>query len=554
LSIADPEHRLHALVLAPRGRDAGVVRSLFHQVGIESEICADIPEVASKLGDDIAFAFLTDEGVRNADLRPLRTWIAAQPKWSDLPFILATERGGRPDRNPMAAYMLEALANVSFIERPFHATTLQSLVGATLKSRQRQIEARGLLGQLRQSADDLERRVDERTRQLQSAHSELLAQMAERARTEEQLRHMQKIESIGELTGGVAHDFNNLLTAVLGNLELLRKRVPANPSTDRLIDGALQGAQRGAALTQRLLAFARRQALEPKPVDLAQLVNGMGDLLRRSIGPTVDIRFDLPPGLPAALADANQIELALLNLAVNARDAMPGGGTISIGLGIADTSAASDIAAGRYLVLWGSVPGSGREAAPLRRAIEPFFSTKEVGKGTGLGLSMIHGLAQQLKGALRLSSEVGRGTCAELWLPVAAGDAAAPAGDVAAAAAPGRRGATLLLVDDDFLIRMSTASLLEDLGYVVLKAASGAEALEALKAGAKIDLLVTDYAMPGMTGLQLAEKARALHPGLPILLATGYADLPARSALDVPRLSKPYRQSELAQVIDTLLR
>jgi signal transduction histidine kinase/CheY-like chemotaxis protein len=554
LSIADPEHRLHALVLAPRGRDAGVVRSLFHQVGIESEICADIPEVASKLGDDIAFAFLTDEGVRNADLRPLRTWIAAQPKWSDLPFILATERGGRPDRNPMAAYMLEALANVSFIERPFHATTLQSLVGATLKSRQRQIEARGLLGQLRQSADDLERRVDERTRQLQSAHSELLAQMAERARTEEQLRHMQKIESIGELTGGVAHDFNNLLTAVLGNLELLRKRVPANPSTDRLIDGALQGAQRGAALTQRLLAFARRQALEPKPVDLAQLVNGMGDLLRRSIGPTVDIRFDLPPGLPAALADANQIELALLNLAVNARDAMPGGGTISIGLGIADTSAASDIAAGRYLVLTVSDTGTGMDAATLRRAIEPFFSTKEVGKGTGLGLSMIHGLAQQLKGALRLSSEVGRGTCAELWLPVAAGDAAAPAGDVAAAAAPGRRGATLLLVDDDFLIRMSTASLLEDLGYVVLKAASGAEALEALKAGAKIDLLVTDYAMPGMTGLQLAEKARALHPGLPILLATGYADLPARSALDVPRLSKPYRQSELAQVIDTLLR
>ncbi len=554
MSIADPEHRLHALVLAPRGRDAGVVRSLFHQVGIESEICADIPEVASKLGDDIAFAFLTDEGVRNADLRPLRTWIAAQPKWSDLPFILATERGGRPDRNPMAAYMLEALANVSFIERPFHATTLQSLVGATLKSRQRQIEARGLLGQLRQSADDLERRVDERTRQLQSAHSELLAQMAERARTEEQLRHMQKIESIGELTGGVAHDFNNLLTAVLGNLELLRKRVPANPSTDRLIDGALQGAQRGAALTQRLLAFARRQALEPKPVDLAQLVNGMGDLLRRSIGPTVDIRFDLPPGLPAALADANQIELALLNLAVNARDAMPGGGTISIGLGIADTSAASDIAAGRYLVLTVSDTGTGMDAATLRRAIEPFFSTKEVGKGTGLGLSMIHGLAQQLKGALRLSSEVGRGTCAELWLPVAAGDAAAPAGDVAAAAAPGRRGATLLLVDDDFLIRMSTASLLEDLGYVVLKAASGAEALEALKAGAKIDLLVTDYAMPGMTGLQLAEKARALHPGLPILLATGYADLPARSALDVPRLSKPYRQSELAQVIDTLLR
>jgi signal transduction histidine kinase len=292
VSLRDPDLPMHALVLAPRGRDSSVIEALFRQAGIESILCNDVGDVATQLGDDVAFAFLTLEGVRNVDLRPLGAWIARQPKWSDLPFILVTERGGSSDRNPVAAQMLEALSNVSFIERPFHPTTLLSVIGATLKSRQRQVEARGLLEALQELNDALERRVDERTFQLQRAHDQLMAQIAERARTEEQLRHMQKIESIGELTGGVAHDFNNLLTAVMGNLELLRKRVPANPSTDRLIDGAMQGAQRGAALTQRLLAFARRQALEPKPVDLATLVRGMGDLLRRSIGPTVEITLE----------------------------------------------------------------------------------------------------------------------------------------------------------------------------------------------------------------------------------------------------------------------
>ncbi|MBS0539241.1 MAG: hybrid sensor histidine kinase/response regulator, partial [Proteobacteria bacterium] len=278
MSIAASDRPLHILILAPKGRDSEVAKLLFQQIGLDSMLCRDVPDIATRLGEDVAFVFMTEESVRGADLRPLGVWLSRQPTWSDLPFILATRRSGEREHTPLSAQMLEALSNVSFIERPFHPTTLLSLAAATLKSRQRQIEVRGLLDQLKQAADDLERRVDERTRQLQLAHSQLVAQMAERARTEEQLRHMQKVESIGELTGGVAHDFNNLLTAVLGNLELLRKRLPANPSTDRLIEGAMQGAQRGAALTQRLLAFARRQALEPKPVDLAELVRGMTDL------------------------------------------------------------------------------------------------------------------------------------------------------------------------------------------------------------------------------------------------------------------------------------
>jgi signal transduction histidine kinase/CheY-like chemotaxis protein len=555
-----PASGLRALILAPRGRDSALAQSLLRQAGIESDVCRDLPHLVAAIDDDIGFVLLTEDAIRSADLKPLATRLAEQPAWSDLPLVLVTDHGGGPERNPIAARWLEALGNVSLIERPFHPTTLHSVARAAMKGRRRQLETRVLLENLRegelrlqQMNDQLERRVRERTAQLQQAHDELLASIAERERAQEQVRHLQKLESIGQLTGGVAHDFNNLLTAVLGNLELLRKRVPTNPSIDRLIEGAMQGAHRGAALTQRLLAFARRQALEPRPVDLAELVRGMQDLLRRSIGPRVRMEIDLPAGLPPALADANQIELALLNLAVNGRDAMPDGGTLTIALESATTGEAQDLAAGRYVRLLVSDTGSGMDGDTLQRAIEPFFSTKEVGKGTGLGLSMIHGLALQLKGALRLFSEPGRGTRAELWLPVASGHAAHALSEPATAEQPARRRGVLLFVDDDFLISLSTASLLEDLGHTVIKALSGPDALDILRDGRAVDVMITDYAMPGMTGLQLAEEARRLRPDLPILLATGYADLPPDATLDLPRLSKPYQQRQLAEQVAHLL-
>jgi signal transduction histidine kinase len=554
------EERLRALILAPRGRDAAVAQSLIELAGVRSEPCRDLIQLVEALDDDVAFVLMTEEAIHSADLKPLSLWLAGQPAWSDLPFVLVTDHGGGPERNPIAGRWLEALGNVSFIERPFHPTTLLSVARANVKGRRRQHETRTLLEDLRQSElrlqqanDRLERRVDERTAQLQHAHDALVSQIAERERTEEQLRHMQKLESIGQLTGGVAHDFNNLLTAVLGNLELLRKRLPTDPSIERLIDGATQGAQRGAALTQRLLAFARRQALEPKPTDLAELVRGMGDLLRRSIGPAVAINLDLPAGLPPASADANQIELALLNLAVNGRDAMPNGGTLTIALACEEVAETRDLAAGRYVRLSVSDTGRGMDPETLKRAIEPFFSTKEIGKGTGLGLSMIHGLALQLKGALRLSSALDHGTRAELWLPVASCSATVAATEPAEESGVSERHATLLFVDDDFLISLSTAALLEDLGHTVIKAPSGAAALDVLKSDKPVDLMITDYAMPGMTGLQLAEAARKLRPDLPILLATGYADLPARASFELPRLSKPYMQKQLAEQIMSLL-
>jgi CheY-like chemotaxis protein len=316
----------------------------------------------------------------------------------------------------------------------------------------------------------------------------------------------------------------------------------------------MQGAQRGAALTQRLLAFARRQDLKVEPKNLVDLVCGMTDLIERSAGAEIELSIKLPQSLPLVLVDASQIELALLNLIVKARDAMPEGGVLSIDLEACRAPPNGDLAPGRYVRLTVADSGCGMSADTLKRATEPFFSTKELGKGTGLGLSMIQGLAEQLNGALRLSSELGRGTRAELWLP-ATTLAAPPAKQelsqpVEAMIAPK---ITVLFVDDDALIAMSTVDMLEDLGHDVIEANSAYRALEILRNGSTIDLLITDYSMPKMNGAQLASAARELRPDLPILLATGYAELPSNSGVDLPRIAKPYRQEQLAATIAKVL-
>lgn len=374
-------------------------------------------------------------------------------------------------------------------------------------------------------------------------------EITDRRRAEEQLRQAQKMETIGQLTGGVAHDFNNLLAAIQGNLELLRKRLPDDPQIQRFIDGALKGAHRGASLTARLLAFARRQDLKPEPTDLSALLEGMRGLMERSIGPLITVDFAITPDLPPAKVDANQLELAILNLAVNARDAMPDGGQLSFALERRDGDAELS---GAYLCLSVTDTGTGMDAETLQSAIEPFFSTKELGKGTGLGLSMVHGLAVQLGGALRLRSQLGEGTTAELWLPVSSAPVMEvvemPAETIAAPLA-----STILVVDDDALINMNTVDMVEDLGHTALEAYSGKQALEILASNPGIDALITDYAMPGMTGVELAQKARELRPDLPVLLATGYADLPSGTTTDLPRLAKPYQQSDLAAQIARLL-
>jgi signal transduction histidine kinase len=675
-----------ALVFTPAGRDAVVAVALLKEAGAQARACRDLAQFVAMLGDGISCAVVAEEGLRDTDLRALANWVAAQPTWSDFPFIILTQRGGAPERDPELARLAGTLGNVTFLERPFHPRTFISAVGTAIRARLRQFEARLRIDELRESearlqtaltagnlgswelelpafslvaspacravfgrapeepftyadliagidpddrvlmtgaisrslgtgcdlvvevgthwpdgsthcadvrarvvADDvrnitrlvgvssditarkaaemsrqhanemLEARVAERTAELKRTHQLVLDEIRQRERAEELLRQVQKMEMIGQLTGGVAHDFNNLLMAIMANLELLHKQGPTGKRATRLIDGALRGAQRGAALTQRLLAFARQQDLKVEPTHLSTLVQGMTDLLERSIGPAVALKLNLPDAVPLTLADANQIELALLNLVVNARDAMPEGGTLSVAVDSVRAGGAHDeLVAGDYVRIIVSDTGTGMDADTLAKATEPFFTTKEPGKGTGLGLSMIHGLALQLNGALRLQSEPGRGTRAELWLPVTwqrvaasqhrQDDARPDESEIDAIQA------SILLVDDDSLIATSTAYLLEDMGHEVIEADSGALALEILKAGQKVDLLITDYSMPQMTGLQLARAARELRPGLPVIIATGYAELPHGADIEIPRLRKPYQQHQLVAEIAKALR
>jgi PAS domain S-box-containing protein len=668
-------------VFAPHGRDAHLAVALLREAKIVAAACPEIPALVEALGEDVTFVVMSEEAMRGVDLSALRAWIDGQPAWSDLPFIVLTQRGGGPESNPSAAKLADILGNISFLERPFHPTTFASMARTAHKARQRQYEARdrleelnesqerlatamlagrlgswsidietetlvtsplcrqiygrseddtfsyaqllemihpedrqsmqdavqhsvtsgedynieyrtiwadgsthwvqvngrtmkwpdgetrGLVGvamdmtdrkqaetALRQSNEWLERNVAERTIELERSHAKVIDEIRQREQIEEQLRQAQKMEIIGQLTGGVAHDFNNLLMAVLSNLDLLRKHIPEDQRSSRLIDGAVQGAKRGAALTQRLLAFARRQSLKVDPASVGALIEGMRNLLERSVGTEIVLTFEIADNLPPAMVDQNQLELALLNLVVNARDAMPEGGQVIISAETVKIDQADDLDPGQYVRLSVIDTGGGMDAETLARAIEPFFSTKELGKGTGLGLSMIHGLAVQLHGALRLCSEPGKGTRADLYVPVADAAVEAEPVEVQSEAFEPTARARILLVDDDLLIAMSTADMLADLGHEVIEANSGPIALEVLKADNAVDLMITDFAMPGMNGAQLAEAAHRVSPGLPILLATGYAEMPNGATIDLPRLGKPYTQSELAREISRLLK
>ena len=414
---------------------------------------------------------------------------------------------------------------------------------------------------------ELEHRVAERTAELEAStqalqrlNEDLEVRIEQRTQEREQalaqLFEAQKVDTIGQLTGGVAHDFNNLLMAMFGSLQILKKRLADDPASQRLLDNAMKGDERGAALTQRLLAFARRQELRPEAVAVHELVSGMKDLLARSLGPEIRVVQDLPFGLPHVLIDANQLELALLNLSINARDAMPTGG--SIRLAAVESQAEADDAPpglrpGRYVKLSVIDTGQGMDEALLARATEPFFTTKGIGKGTGLGLSMVHGLAAQSGGGLKLSSWPGQGTRVDLWIPIAEqlslpSDALAEAVVQSSSITPS---CTIMIVDDDSLVSTGTAAMLEDLGHTVVEASSALQALKWLEDGRRVDLVITDHAMPDMTGMELARRLRDIRPELKVILATGYADLPSAGGLtlDLPRLSKPFLQEDLARMI-----
>lgn len=655
-----------ALVLAPLGRDAPIAAAMLAEGGIEATVCPSLPALVQELDNGAAFVVVTEEAIATADLHALSRWIEDQEEWSDLPFVLLTSHGGGLERNPTAARHLELLGNVTFLERPFHPTTLISLARSALRGRQRQYEARGRLEALRESearyrtlfdtmdegfcviafldgphgplsdyvhvranpayerhtgisnvvgrkvrdmvpeeADgwvDLYRKVlvtgepirFRRELVATGRHLELAAfrvepparrevavvfqDVTDRMRAEQDLRDLnetlerrvedavaergiamaqlheaQKLETLGQLTGGVAHDINNLLVPITGALDILNRRYAGSDQrAARLLDGALQSAERAKILVNRLLGFARRQALETRAIDVPDLLMGMRDLVMSSLGSSVELRMVADGDLPPALADPNQLELAVLNLCVNARDAMEQGGVLTIAAERAVIGPRSpvNLLPGAYVRLSVIDTGSGMDEATLAKAVEPFFSTKGIGRGTGLGLSMVHGLAAQLGGAFVLASVLGKGTRADLYLPIAEMPAA-PSALGQAPPMPRTRALSVLLVDDEDLVRRGTAEMLRELGHSVHEASGGAQALAMLAEGLGVDALVTDYLMPHMNGAELAERARSARPGLQVLVITGYAG--GELDLGLPQLAKPFRQSDLAHALDRLV-
>ena len=404
---------------------------------------------------------------------------------------------------------------------------------------------------------ELEQRVGERTAELVRANAELEQRVEERTREREealaQLYKMQKLESLGQLTGGVAHDFNNLLTTILLNLKLLAKRHGEDPKSKGLLDGAIHGAQRGAELVRRMLAFARRQELRAEILDVARLILGMEAMLKTSLGPSIGINFDLGSKPFFICADPNQLELAILNLALNARDAMPEGGELAIKLRQVGAEPSDQLSsAGDHVCIFVIDTGAGMDESTLNRAVEPFFTTKEVGKGTGLGLSMVHGLVSQSQGVIRMRSELGHGTTVELCFPLSKGGATIEAARNAQLAPP-QIPRCILVVDDDALVLESIFEMLSELGHSVYKASSGGHALELLRKHAEIELVLTDQAMPGMTGIELANSIREIRPNLPVVLGTGYAEIPSGADLDLLHLLKPYGENDLAALIASTL-
>ncbi len=658
-----------ALILAPAGRDAGIAAQILAEAGLPVAIGGDLADLCGMMADGAAMALIVEEALIGADLSAVSALVTRQPAWSDFPFIILSLRGAGLERNPGAKRLMGVLGNVTFLERPFHPTTLVSVVQTALRSRRRQYEARDRIEEIReaeaqfsimvetipqlawmaepdgrifwynqrwydytgrsleemtglgwQAVHDpavlpafvrrwqatlasgepfemtfplraasgeyrpfltraapirdghgqifrwfgtntdvtaqqhmealLERRVVERTVELEQANRQLAAQIVEREKVQSALRQAQRLEAVGQLTSGVAHDFNNLLTVVLGNARRLQKS-EHDPERHHRLDMTVQAAERGARLTMQLLAFSRRQKLEPKPVDLNETVAGMHDLLQSTMGGSVHIRVRLDADLWPAMIDPTQIELVVLNLAINARDAMEVGGTLTVetaNVALGPPERPEQPAAGDYVLIAVSDTGTGMTDDILAKAFEPFFTTKAVGKGSGLGLSQVYGLAKQSGGGVRIVTRPGEGTSVKVYLPRAR--------VAAMAEAPGRRlavdrqpkGAVVLLVDDDSAVREVTVGMLRDLGYGVFEAGSGGAALELLDRNTHVSLVMLDFAMPGMNGAELAREVRARRPELPILFATGYADASVLVGTQEDQIiRKPFAERELAE-------
>jgi signal transduction histidine kinase len=554
----ETEPQLTILILAPAGRDSQVIGQLLKSASLPGEIDDGSRLFEAILSGGAAGAVITDDALARLDIQKLREAIERQPPWSDFPFVLLARRGEIRE----GSRAVEAMLNLTVLERPLHPANLISAVRSAMRGRERQRLAADYLAEresaearLRELADTLEQKVAERTRDLAAANDRLTAEIAERERAESRLIQAQKMEAVGQLTGGIAHDFNNLLTAIIGSLDLLLRRTDEE-RVARLARNALQAAERGATLTAQLLAFSRRQRLSPTPVDPNDVVTGMADLLGRAIGTHISIDMALADELWRALADPTQLEVMILNLVINARDAMPAGGRIRIetrNVREVPPALAAELNPGEYVALAVSDTGTGMPPDVLARAFEPFFTTKVQGKGTGLGLSQLYGFARQSGGTVRIESEPGQGTIVTIYLPRTREKVVA-----ASAPLPERRSksrARILIVDDDEGVRNVAAAIVEELGFTVLTA-PGASAALRLLAEQEVELVITDIVMPEMTGLELAREVHGQWPDLPVLFASGYADVATFGAelSEATVLKKPFRIAEVAERIRDMLK
>lgn len=545
------------LIHAPRGRDASVVEGVLDQRQ-QTLVCADTALLLACLAEGAAAAIVTEESLADQELGAgLERWLRAQPAWSDFPFIVLATR--QPGRRPVAAIaLLHALGNVILLERPLNAETLASAADAAVRARKRQYAARQNLDEIGRTRTEVERlnsqleaRILDRTRELASANDRLMKEIAERERAQAALTQVQKLEAIGRLTGGIAHDFNNLLHVINMNLELVSmyaKEEKVKPVVDR----AKSAAKRGSKLTGQLLSFARNQSLLPRLTNVNKLLLGMRDLLEISAGPGVEVVFDLCETAVSVVVDGSQLEMAVLNLAVNSRDAMPEGGVLTISTCSKDREEPEgELNAGEYVVVTVTDTGKGIPPHLLAKVFDPFFTTKPVGSGTGLGLSQVYGFARQSGGLAFVRSEPGKGATVEMHFPVAPPDAPEPV-DLPVVDAMLRpvNPHRILVVEDDPDVRRVIVECLGLIGYVVTEAANGAEGLAAIRQQ-KPDLLVVDYAMPDMTGAEVISRAREMVGELPVILATGYADMAAveRLAGKPVILRKPFDINTLGEAV-----
>jgi signal transduction histidine kinase/ActR/RegA family two-component response regulator len=552
---------LRVLIHAPRGRDAAVVHGVLGSQGIASYVCASESELIDRLLEGAASVILTEEALPQllSDDR-LVAWLKSQPPWSDFPFVvLATKREGRRPEKDFRS--LHSLGNLVLLERPLNAETLASAAESAVRARRRQYAAREHLDELKRTRGELERlngaledRILTRTRELASANDRLMKEINERERAQAALTQVQKMEAIGRLTGGIAHDFNNLLHVVNMNLELVSlyaKEEKVKPVVER----AKSAARRGARLTNQLLSFARSQSLLPKLTRVNQLLLGMKDLLEISVGSAVEVELDLCEEDANVVIDPSQLEMAVLNLAVNSRDAMPSGGKVKVTTGTRFLDDDPDLPEGDYVLVTVSDSGTGIPSNVLPKVFDPFFTTKPVGTGTGLGLSQVYGFTRQSGGLARIRSEEGKGTTVELLFPEADGEAEEQTAQRQQPAVPALAGAChILVVEDDPDVRRVIVECLSLIGYKVTEAANGSEALASL-AATKPDLLVVDYAMPDMTGAEVISEARKLVGDVPVILATGYADMAAVERLaGKPRiLRKPFDIAALGDAVSSVL-